>query len=137
MSPLEISILLHYHMSAEDYPGAVLSAGERASGRAPGPAIRNAVDRFVRAGLLIDTHRFQPSAPSVPPCPGIPLPIPGAQPEPYQLPKPPTEAPTMPARYKAGEGLVLYVQALQRVPLPVLRWMMPGEAAGPVKVPEF
>lgn len=45
MTPLEISILLHYHVSPTDYRGGDFSA----------PAVREAIDRFVDSVLLIQT----------------------------------------------------------------------------------
>jgi len=44
MTPLEISILLHYHVSADDYRNGDFSA----------PAVRNAIDEFRRDGFLAE-----------------------------------------------------------------------------------
>ncbi len=42
MSPLEIGILLHYHISPVDYRDGDFTA----------PAVRNAIDEFVSNGML-------------------------------------------------------------------------------------
>lgn len=44
MTPLEISILLHYHVSPVDYRNGDFSA----------PAVRNAIDEFRRDGFLAE-----------------------------------------------------------------------------------
>lgn len=88
MTPLEIQIALHYRMGPNDFPN-------------DSPAARDAVQKLVNAGLLVDTH----ARTECPPCP-IPGPFP-------------------PPRYVATDGLALYVDRLQAVPFPVLRWSMP------------
>jgi hypothetical protein len=44
MSPLEISILLHYHTSKTDYRGGDFDA----------PAVREAINNFIGNGVLVE-----------------------------------------------------------------------------------
>lgn len=89
MTPLEISILLHYATRADDFREGDFSA----------PAVREAIDRFRKVDELLEPTSHHPSA--------------GA------------------AYVITPRGLA-YVDALERMPLPVQVWVMPTDpiAAG-------
>lgn len=82
MTPLEMSILIHYRCSYSDFRGGDFSA----------PAVRQAIDQFNDSGFI----RVNDA---------------GDQPGPA---------------YVATEKCLAYVTALESVPEPVQRWIIPA-----------